>query len=149
MTNDSCEPDPLVRRAAAGDERALAELFARHRERLRQMVRLRLDRRLQGRLDPSDVVQEAYLEATAHLGEYVRQPALPLFLWLRGITGHKLLELQRHHLGTEKRAAGRDAGPDREPDLGPWARARGAGRGRAAAPGAGPAARGPRDGRGR
>ena len=55
--------DDLVRIAAAGDGRALAELFGRYRRRLGRMVRLRLDRRLQGRVDPSDVLQETYLDA--------------------------------------------------------------------------------------
>jgi len=54
----------LPGRAAAGDGRAVAELFERHRARLEPMVRLRLDRRLQGRLDPADVLQEAYLDLT-------------------------------------------------------------------------------------
>ena len=59
MTSDPGSSDELLRRAGAGDPNALAELFARHRDRLRRMVRLRLDRRLQGRVDPSDVLQEA------------------------------------------------------------------------------------------
>jgi RNA polymerase sigma-70 factor (ECF subfamily) len=54
------------------------------------------------------VVQEAYLAASQHLADYVRQPAMPFFLWLRGITGNKLLELHRHHLGTKMRDAGRE-----------------------------------------
>jgi hypothetical protein len=62
MTRDSSNSDDLLRRAEAGDQQALAELFSRYRDRLRQMVRLRLDRRLQGRIDPSDVLQEAYLD---------------------------------------------------------------------------------------
>ena len=50
----------------------------------RRMVALRLDRRLQGRVDPSDVIQDAYLEAARRLPEYIREPApMPLFLWLR------------------------------------------------------------------
>ena len=56
------EDAATIRRAAAGDQEALAFLFHRHRKRLRQMVRLRLDRRLQGRVDPSDVLQEAFLD---------------------------------------------------------------------------------------
>src|SRR5262249_2737091 len=72
------------------------------------MIAFRLDQRLQGRIDPSDVLQEVYLEASQHLAEYLRQPAMPFFLWLRGITGNKLLELHRHHLGTHMRDAGRE-----------------------------------------
>src|SRR5262245_50839008 len=72
------------------------------------MVAFRLDQRLQGRIDPSDVIQEAYLEAAQHLAEYLQQPRTPFFLWLRGITGNKLLELHRHHLGTQMRDARRE-----------------------------------------
>jgi RNA polymerase sigma-70 factor (ECF subfamily) len=70
---------------------------------LHRMVTFRLDQRLQGRVDPSDVLQDAYLEAWQDLGTYIRQPAMPFFLWLRGIAGNKLRELHRHHLGTQMR----------------------------------------------
>jgi RNA polymerase sigma-70 factor (ECF subfamily) len=72
------------------------------------MVHLRMDRRLQGRLDPSDVLQEAYLEFARSLAEYLRNPQVPLFLWLRLITGRKLHALHRHHLGAQARDAGRE-----------------------------------------
>jgi RNA polymerase sigma-70 factor (ECF subfamily) len=99
------QDDDLLRRLEQGDERALSELFARHRERLRRMVRLRLDRRLQGRLDASDVLQEAHLEVARRAGEYIRQPSMPPFLWLRFLTGQALLALHRHHLGARMRDA--------------------------------------------
>jgi len=63
---------------------------------------------LQGRVDASDVIQEVYLEAFTHLADYVRDPTMPFFLWLRGIAGNKLLELHRHHLGTRMRDARRE-----------------------------------------
>ena len=62
MTTDPNPTDDLLGRDAGGDDAAMAELFRHYRKRLRQMVRLRLNRRLQGRVDPSDVVQEAYLD---------------------------------------------------------------------------------------
>ena len=99
------DDEDLLRRLEAGDERALAELFARYRERLRKMIRLRLDRRLQGRIDASDVLQEAYLEVAHRAREYLAQPTMPPFLWLRFLTGQKLLELHRHHLGARMRDA--------------------------------------------
>jgi RNA polymerase sigma-70 factor (ECF subfamily) len=70
------------------------------------MVELRLDRRLQARIDASDVVQEGYVEAVGRLEEYLRDPRYPLFLWLRLIVGERLLKLHRHHLGTQLRDAG-------------------------------------------
>jgi len=61
-------PD-LVARVAAGDREAIVELLARYRARLRRMVALRLDPRLQGRVDASDVIQEGYLDAIKRLGK--------------------------------------------------------------------------------
>ena len=110
MTSGPLDVDAsqLLSRAADGDEDALRELFSRHRGRLKRMVRLRMNRRLQGRIDDSDVLQEAYLEASKRLADYVREPSLPVSLWLRHITGQKLIDAHRRHLGAEKRDAGRD-----------------------------------------
>jgi RNA polymerase sigma-70 factor, ECF subfamily len=108
MDNNSAESVNLIERARAGDREALNALFARHRERLRRMVEMRLDTRLQARLDASDVVQEAYVEVAERLEEYLRDPKLPLFLWLRLVVGERLIRLHRQHLGTQMRDAGRE-----------------------------------------
>lgn len=98
----------LLQRAAGGDEAALQELFARHRDRLKRMVHLRLSRRLQGRVDDSDVVQEASMDCARRLQEYIADPKLPFYLWLRHMTGLKLAEIHRRHLGTQLRDADRE-----------------------------------------
>ena len=103
MSDETSEVDQLLELAAQGDPVSWEALLGRSRQRLHRMVRFRLDQRLQGRVDPSDVLQDAYLEAWQDLGAYVRQPAMPFFLWLRGIAGNKLRELHRHHLGTQMR----------------------------------------------
>ena len=108
MNADPGDVDNLVRRAADGDEAVLAELFAQHSDRLRRMIRLRLDRRLQGRVDPSDVLQDAYIDLAEKLPGYASRPALPFFLWLRMVVGERLLRVHRHHLGTAMRDAGRE-----------------------------------------
>jgi RNA polymerase sigma-70 factor (ECF subfamily) len=108
MTENHSTSDDLIRRASSGDQEALAQVFALHRDRLRQMVRLRLDRRLQGRLDPSDVLQEAYLDFSRRLPDYARDPAMPFYLWLRFLTGQRLIDLHRQHLGTQMRDAGQE-----------------------------------------
>lgn len=108
MHSDSGPVDDLVQRAVAGEEPALAELFDRHRDRLRRMVRLRLDRRLQGRVDPSDVLQDAYVDLSQKLPDYANRSGLPFFLWLRLVVGERLLRVHRHHLGAEMRDAGRE-----------------------------------------
>src|SRR6266851_7928213 len=108
MGSDPVECQELFNRAERGDPEALGELFQRHRDRLRRMVQLRIPNRLQGRLDPSDVLQEAYLEFSRSLKDYLRNPEIPLFLWLRLLTGRKLQALHRRHLGTKVRDAGRE-----------------------------------------
>jgi RNA polymerase sigma-70 factor (ECF subfamily) len=71
------------------------------------MVAVRLDPRLQGRVDPSDVLQEAYLEALRRLNDYLRGPEMPFYLWLRLVAGDRLARIHRHHLGAGMRDAAR------------------------------------------
>ncbi len=104
MSEDFAETQSLVElNDPKARERALADLFMAHRRRLRLFVDLRLDRRLNGVVDPSDVLQEAFLVASKRLEEYVVDPRVPLFLWLRFITGQKLHDLHDLHLGVQKR----------------------------------------------
>jgi RNA polymerase sigma-70 factor, ECF subfamily len=104
-TLDQTESARLIERARCGDKIAVGEIFALHRNRLRRMVEMRLDRRLQGRIDASDVIQEAHLEVAERLPEYLSDPKLPLFLWLRLVVGERMAKLHRTHLGTQKRDA--------------------------------------------
>lgn len=97
-----------LRRGIAGDRDALAETWDVYRERLRKLVKLRMDRRLQGRIDPSDVLQEAFVDFATRAGEYVNDPSMPFYLWLRFLTGQRLQLLHRHHLGAQMRDAGRE-----------------------------------------
>jgi RNA polymerase sigma-70 factor (ECF subfamily) len=108
MTGDSSEYDRLRRRAAADDLESLGAFLEKHGVRLRRMVALRPDPRLQGRLAPSDVLQETYLEVATRLAKYLRQPTMPFFLWLLFLVGQKLVTLHRKHLGTRMRNAGRE-----------------------------------------
>ena len=105
MTGNSSDTNRVLEQAAQGDAQVFGALLSRHQHRLRRMIALRLDRRLQGRIDPSDVIQEAYLEASARLAEYLRNPSMPFFLWLRFLTGQKLVTLHRHHMGVQMRNA--------------------------------------------
>jgi len=108
MTEIGTTTDDLLRRAKSGDEAALGTLFTHYRERLRKMVRLRLDRRVFGRLDPSDVLQEAYLDVARRFPEYAAAPTVSFYLWLRALTGQRLIDLHRQHLGAQMRDAGRE-----------------------------------------
>jgi RNA polymerase sigma-70 factor, ECF subfamily len=105
---DFSDDEATLRRAADGDQAALAAMLQPHRERLRRMVALRLDRRLKGRIDPSDVLQDAFLQAAQGLPKYLEQPERPFFLWLRWLTGMSLQMLHRRHLGIQARDAGRE-----------------------------------------
>lgn len=102
------EDSRLVRLAADGDQEALGRLFSAHRDRLKRMIGLRLSRRLSGRIDDSDVLQEAYLEIARKLADYAREPKLPPFLWMRHLTALKLVEVHRRHLGSQIRDADRE-----------------------------------------
>jgi RNA polymerase sigma-70 factor (ECF subfamily) len=108
MTDDAGEINRLLRQAARGDPERFGAMLEQYRPRLRRMVALRLDPRLHGRIDPSDVIQETYLEAATRLAEYLQQPTMPFFLWLRFLAGQKLVTLHRHHLGTRMRDASRE-----------------------------------------
>jgi RNA polymerase sigma-70 factor (ECF subfamily) len=105
---NSSETNRLLRRTADGDREGWGELLTRHEDKLRRMVAFRMDHRLQGRIDPLDVIQEVYLEASEHRAEYLQDPSITFLLWMRGIVGNKLRELHRFHLGTQMRDAGRE-----------------------------------------
>src|SRR5262245_2526788 len=108
MSADTRTIEELLDAARHGDEAALAVLVERHRSRLERMVRLRMDRRLQGRVDPADVVQDAYLTVRGKFPKYSTDPHLPFFLWLRLEVGQKLVDVHRFHLGTKMRDAGQE-----------------------------------------
>jgi RNA polymerase sigma-70 factor, ECF subfamily len=103
-------PDEIRQGGRAAVERLLAE----HRDYLRRLADYGLDGRLRGRVDPSDVVQEAQLEAVRRLDEYLSRPTLPVRLWLRQLLLDRLGMLRRRHLGSARRAVDREVGlPDR------------------------------------
>ncbi len=98
-------------------DNGLADLYDRYADRLRRLVAFRIDGRLRGRLDPSDVIQETFLEASERFETYKRDPAMPEFLWLRFLALQRLAGLHRHHLGVQGRDAGREIGPANLGDL--------------------------------
>ena len=76
---DSHDADTSALAAAwNGDQTAFAELFNRYRKRLKVMVKLRMDRRLAGRVDVDDVLQDAFLEAFGKLPQYRANQSVPL-----------------------------------------------------------------------
>ncbi len=102
------QSDELHERLCQVDPAALAEAFARHRQRLWRIVNFRLDPRMAGRVDPDDVLQEAYLAAAKRLAHYGNDGFSSPFLWLRVVVQQTLIDVYRRHLGTQARDAGRE-----------------------------------------
>jgi RNA polymerase sigma-70 factor (ECF subfamily) len=111
MPNDPVETEvtpELANRVIYGDKAALAQIFDLYRLRLRRIVNFRLDRRVYGRVDPDDVLQEAYLNAQLRMKSILADRVGTLFIWLRKILNQTLADVHRRHLGTQKRSAKRD-----------------------------------------
>src|SRR5262245_39060946 len=108
MATESPDSDELLARTAHGDGAARDQLLCRHRARLRKMVGYHLDRRLQARVDPSDVVQDVLAEAARKLPEYLTKRPLPFYPWPRQMAETHLLDLRRRHLDTQKRSIRRE-----------------------------------------
>lgn len=108
--------EALIRRASQGEESALAALFDFYRPRLWRLVNFRLDVHLQGRVDPDDVLQEAWLDARQRFSHFAREGAGSRFIWFRMIVTQTLVVVHRRHLMAHKRDASRE-----EKSLGGWA----------------------------
>ncbi len=115
MKDPSSETGRLLERLRGGDRQALVDLYQQHRERLRRMVEVRMDTRLQGRADASDVLQDGFLDVAARLQSYLRDPKLPPFLWLRLIVSERLTIYHRRHLGTKMRDIAQEVSLYRDP----------------------------------
>jgi RNA polymerase sigma-70 factor (ECF subfamily) len=109
LAHDSAETRHLLEQARAGSAGAVNCLLERHRPYVCRFVELRMDAQLRGRVDPSDVVQEAQMEAVRRLDGYLCHAPLPFRLWLRQIAQDRLLMLRRHHRGARRRAVTREA----------------------------------------
>jgi DNA-directed RNA polymerase specialized sigma24 family protein len=106
MTSENEEIWRRIAHSRDEAQAALEEILMIHRERLIRMARVRLDPRLRDRVDASDVIQEASLEAWQRLDEYLRDPQVSLFVWLRFLTAQKVVALHRKHLGAQRNRRG-------------------------------------------
>lgn len=114
MWPDADQTQELLEQARRGDAAAVNGLLDRHRQALRRMVLLRLDRALAPRVDASDIVQDVLVEANRRLADYLRDPPLPFHLWLRRIARDRLIDAHRRHRGAARRSVDREqplAGP--------------------------------------
>jgi RNA polymerase sigma-70 factor (ECF subfamily) len=112
MSQSATERD-LLELAARGQEAALGDLLALHRARLLRTIELRLDRRVRGRIDASDVIQDTCIEASQRIGEFCRTADVPFFVWLRFLAVQKLGQIHRRELGAQARDARREISLDR------------------------------------
>ena len=111
MGSSETSTEELLLRARQGDSTAQQNLLGRYRPRLVQIITARMDRRLRGRVDPSDVVQEALVEAHQNLDNYLRDCPLPFFPWLRKLAWNRLVDLFRQHVRAQKRSVLREELP--------------------------------------
>lgn len=114
---DEVDPDRWLALARAGDRSALLALFARAEPGIVRMVELRLDPRLRRRVDPTDVVQEAWIDAATRFEGWCAKPALPFHVWLRLVAAETLVRVHRQHLGTHMRDALREVRMDSRPSI--------------------------------
>lgn len=90
------------------DAAAVDRLLERHREPLRRMIDMRLDARIQTRIDASDIVQEVMVDANRRLQEYLQSPNMPFHLWLRHIARDRIIDAHRRHRVSAKRSVDRE-----------------------------------------
>lgn len=106
--SSEAEPPDLRQRLRESPEQTLGQEFARHRARLYRIVRFRLDPQLAARLEPDDVLQEAWLAALKRVDHFLDHSDLPMFVWLRLMVGQTIVDIHRHHLGSQMRDAYRE-----------------------------------------
>ena len=106
--DSSQDLESVIEKIRNNDRDGLERLFAEHRDYLKQVVRLRMDSQTRKRVDVSDVVQEAHLEALRRVKEFVRNPVMPVRLWLRQIACDRLVMAQRRHIGAARRSVNRE-----------------------------------------
>lgn len=108
MWPEQLQTEELIAQAKGGDESAVNQLMDRHRNSLRQLVRMRLDHKIQKRIDVSDVVQDVLVEANRRLTRYLEDPAMPFHLWLRQIAKDRIIDAHRRHRVSAKRSVDRE-----------------------------------------
>jgi RNA polymerase sigma-70 factor (ECF subfamily) len=108
MWPEKLETQQLIAQAKDGDTSAVNQLMNRHRNSLRQLIRMRLDHKIQKRVDVSDVVQDVLIEANRRLQRYLADPMMPFHLWLRQIAKDRIIDAHRRHRVSAKRSVDRE-----------------------------------------
>ncbi len=113
MFDEQEDQEVFVNRLREDPEGVLAESYNKYRDRLWRIVNFRLDKRLYGRVDSDDILQEAYLDASSRLEHYLNDPATSFFIWLRTIVGQTMIDVHRRHFSAQKRDVRREVNPKR------------------------------------
>jgi RNA polymerase sigma-70 factor (ECF subfamily) len=108
MWPDQTKTQELLSGARHGDDSAVNRLLDRHRQAVRRMVQLRLDQKVQVRVDVSDIVQDVLVEANRRLPQYLENPAMSFHLWVRQIAKDRIIDAHRRHRGSAKRSVDRE-----------------------------------------
>ena len=108
MWPEQQQTDILLKQAVDGDDAAVNQLLDRHRNSLRQLIRMRLDQKIQKRIDVSDVLQDVLIEANRRLTRYLNDPVMPFHLWLRQIARDRIIDAHRRHRVSAKRSVDRE-----------------------------------------
>lgn len=108
MWPEKDKTEELLENCRDGNSDAVNELMDRHRDVLRQIVRMRLDQRILQRIDVSDVVQDVLIEANRRLKDYLQNPVMPFRLWMRQIAKDRIIDAHRRHRVSAKRSVDRE-----------------------------------------
>lgn len=108
MWPEATQTQELLIQAKAGNAAAVNGLLDRHREALRRMIEMRMDRMVQQRVDASDIVQDVLVEANRRLEAYLQNPSMPFHLWLRQMAQDRLIDAHRRHRGAARRSVDRE-----------------------------------------
>jgi RNA polymerase sigma-70 factor (ECF subfamily) len=108
MWPDSPITQELLTKAKQGEPEAVDQLLARHREPVRRMIDMRLDKAIARRVDASDIAQEVLLEASRRLRDFLNKPDLPFHLWLRHIARDHIIDAHRRHRKAQRRTVDRE-----------------------------------------
>jgi RNA polymerase sigma-70 factor (ECF subfamily) len=102
------QTETLLRAARGGDADAINRLLEKHRGPVRRLVEMRLDRKVQRRVDVSDVVQDVMIEASGRLDKYLDDPVMAFHLWMRQIAWDRIIDTYRRHRVSAKRNMDRE-----------------------------------------
>ncbi len=108
MSADQIDVNACLQEMKHGRGEMLARLLDHYRPRLARLVSLHKDSRLTARAESADVLQEVFLDATQQISNYLRQPDVEFYVWLRSLTMQRLAKFHRFHLQAQRRAVSRE-----------------------------------------